>query len=460
MDLTFLGAAATVTGSRYLLQAGGRQVLVDCGLFQGYKALRLRNWAHPGFDAARLDAVLLTHAHLDHSGFLPALPRLGFRGQIHCTEATYELCRILLPDSAYLQEEQAEHANRHGWSKHRPALPLYTVKEAKVVLERFAPVAWHKPFQPVPGIQAELVPSGHILGAASIVVSIEGRRVAFSGDLGRDDDAVMNPPTRIEQADWLVMESTYGGRRHAPVDPEAELERIVSATAARGGVVVIPAFAVGRAQALLLHLGRLKEARRIPSALPIYLDSPMAADVTHLYLRCRGEHRLGPTECETIRHAARLVHTPEESKALDASHWPMVVIAGSGMAAGGRVLHHLKRFAPDPRNTVLFAGFQAPGTRGADMVRGVDAVRIHGEWVRVCAEVHNLDSLSAHADEAQLLAWMHGFRRAPGQVFLTHGEAEAAEQMRKRVANDLGWECRVPEQRERVTLAPATAKVG
>lgn len=453
MELAFLGGAGTVTGSRYLLRAAGREVLVDCGLFQGLKALRLRNWAAPGFDAARLESVLLTHAHLDHSGFLPVLPRLGFHGRIHCTEATLELCRILLEDSAYLQEEQAEHANRHGWSKHRPALPLYTLKEARAVLQRFSPVAFHQRFEVAPGIEAELVPSGHILGAASAIVSAEGRKVAFSGDLGRDDDLVTRPPARIRQADWLVMESTYGGRCHAPEDAEAAIAAIVNDTAARGGVTVIPSFAVGRAQALLLIFGRLRAAGRIPAALPIYLDSPMAVDVTQLYLHHRDEHRLGADECRMLGQVARIVRTPEESKAIDASRWPMVVIAGSGMASGGRVLHHLKRFAPDARNSVLFAGFQAPGTRGADMVRGVDAVRIHGQWVEVRAQVHNLDTLSAHADQRQLVEWLRGFAQPPREVFLTHGEPEASDLLRKRIARELGWECRAPEHGERFAEA-------
>lgn len=448
MRLQFLGATGTVTGSKTLVTAGASRVLVDCGLFQGYKALRLRNWEAPPFEPAGLAAVVLTHAHIDHSGYLPLLVKRGFRGPIFCTEATFELCKILLPDSAHLQEEQAEHANRFGYSKHSPALPLYTREDAQAALQRFSPVAFERPWEAAPGIDAHLSPAGHILGAAIATLAAQGRTCVFSGDLGRSDDPVMRPPSHIGTADVLVLESTYGDRLHDRGDTAAALGEIVSRTAAGGGVVIIPAFAVGRAQALLLHLFRLKAAGAIPSSLPIYLDSPMASDVTALYVRCRQEHRLAPRDCEAMARAATRVLTPEESAALDQSAWPMVIVAGSGMASGGRVLHHLKRFAPDSRNAIVFAGFQAGGTRGADMVRGAAEIKIHGEYVPVRAQVHNLEGLSAHADYGEILEWLRHFKRAPGRIFLNHGEPAAADALRKRIARGLGWASEVPDYLE------------
>jgi metallo-beta-lactamase family protein len=445
MSLRFLGATGTVTGSRYLVRAGGRQLLVDCGLFQGYKQLRLRNWAEPPFDPAKLDAVVLTHAHIDHSGYLPVLARRGFRGKVHCSEATRDLCRILLPDSAHLQEEQAAHANRHGYSRHAPALPLYTGRDAARALKLFAPVRFGREFSPVPGLTARLDPAGHILGAAIVSLRAGKRTLVLSGDLGRPDDAVMGAPSAIGHADVLVMESTYGDRLHEPGDPAAELGRVVAATAARGGVVIIPAFAVGRTQALLHFLHELKASGAIPRALPVYLDSPMAAEVTRSYVRHASEHRLTPAQCEALSRAAEHVATPEASRRLGESSWPMVIVAGSGMATGGRVLHHLKRFAPDARNTILFAGFQAGGTRGEAMVHGATEVKIHGEAVAVRAQVSNLDQLSAHADANQLVDWLAGFRQAPGRIFLTHGEPAASDALRKRIKERLGWEAEVPE---------------
>lgn len=457
MKIQFLGATGTVTGSKYLVTAGGRGVLLDCGLFQGYKQLRLRNWAPPPFDPARLDAVVLTHAHIDHSGYLPLVVKRGFRGRIFCSEATYELCRILLPDSAHLQEEQAEHANRFGYSKHAPALALYTREDADLALKQFAPVAFERPWEAAPGIDAHLSPAGHILGASIVTLAAEGRTCVFSGDLGRSDDPIMRPPARIERADALVLESTYGDRLHDRGDTAARLGEIVSATAARGGVVVVPAFAVGRAQALMLHLFRLKAAGAIPRSLPIYLDSPMASDVTSLYVRCQAEHRLTPRDCEAMARVAKHVRTPQESEQLDQSSWPMVIIAGSGMATGGRVLHHLKRFAPEARNSIVFAGFQAGGTRGADMVRGAAEVKIHGEYVPVHAEVHNLEGLSAHADYAEILDWLAHFHTTPGRIFLTHGEPAAADALRKRIAQRFKRESEMPEYLEIAEVGVASA---
>lgn len=452
MRLQFCGATGTVTGSRYLVTSGGTSVLVDCGLFQGFKELRLRNWADPPFDPAGIDCVILTHAHIDHSGYLPLLVRRGFAGKVYCSDATMDLCRILLPDSAHLQEEQAEHANRFGYSKHSPALPLYTREDADHALRHFVPVDFGREFHPSPRIAATLAPAGHILGASMLRIAADARTLAFSGDLGREHDPIVRAPSAPPPADALVMESTYGDRVHSGVDAEALLGRIVTRTAARGGVVVIPAFAVGRAQSLLYHLDRLKASRRIPAQLRIYVDSPMASDVTAVYLGHPALHRLTHEQCERIRHVARHVTSVEESRALDASPWPAVIIAGSGMATGGRVLHHLKRFAPDARNSIVFAGFQAGGTRGEALVHGATQVKIQGEHVPVRAEVHNLDMLSAHADREEMIRWLRNLRHAPGRLFLTHGEPPACESLRGLVAERLGWKAEVPAYLQSVEI--------
>ncbi len=458
MRIQFLGATGTVTGSKYLV-TGPSRVMVDCGLFQGFKPLRLRNWAPPPFDPQRVAAVVLTHAHVDHSGYLPVLVKRGFRGAIHCSEATYELCRIILADSAHLQEEQAEHANRFGYSRHAPALPLYTRRDVDAALARMRVVPFERDFEAAPGMMARLLPAGHILGASVVVLSARGRTCVFSGDLGRPDDPIMRAPTPVERADTLVLESTYGDRRHEAVDIAADLAGVVARTAARGGVVVVPAFAVGRVQSLLYYLQRMKAAGAVPAALPVYVDSPMATDVTQVYLAHRDEHRLDPAQCRALQSAARFVATPEESRALDESRWPMVIIAGSGMATGGRVLHHLKRFAPDPRNTVLFAGFQAAGTRGYDLVHGASEIKIHGAYIPVRAQVYNLESVSAHADCAEILDWLAYFRAPPGRIFLTHGEPNAADALRKRVAERFGWTCDIPDYLDAIEVEAEASSV-
>ncbi|MGE5617102.1 MAG: MBL fold metallo-hydrolase [Bacillota bacterium] len=451
MKLQFLGAAGTVTGSRFLV-SNGRRVLVDCGLFQGYKALRLRNWAPFPIEPASIDAVILTHAHIDHSGYLPLLVRNGFTGRIHCSESTRDLARILLLDSAHLQEEEAEHANRMGYSKHSPALPLYTRADAERALERFAPVPFDREWDPVSGMRARLSPAGHILGASLVTLSAGGRTVAFSGDLGRPADLIMRPPATIERADALILEATYGDRLHDAGDPVEALGRIVARTAERGGTVVIPAFAVGRVQSLLYALYLLKAAGSIPRTLPIYLDSPMAVDVTEIYLRHRAEHRLSHGECEAMCRAASFTEGPTDSRRLDESTWPMVIIAGSGMATGGRVLHHLERFGPEARNTILFAGFQAPGTRGDALVHGAREVKIHGQHVRIDAEVASLEAFSAHADHAEMLGWLQRLPAPPARTYLVHAEPAAADAMRRRIEERLGWPCAVAEYRDVVEL--------
>jgi metallo-beta-lactamase family protein len=451
MNLSFLGGTGTVTGSKALLEHDGRRLLVDCGLFQGVKALRLRNWDGPALASAGLDAVLLTHAHLDHSGNLPRLVKSGYHGAVHATAATADLCGLLLPDSGHLLEEEARYAERHGFSRHHPALPLYDEADARRALTHFQAHGWHDAFAPLPGLRTSFTPAGHLLGAASVRIEWSGHSILFSGDLGRDDDLLMKPPEPPAAADWVVIESTYGDRLHAAADPLADLAATISRTAARGGMVIIPAFAVGRAQALLYAIHQLKLARRIPD-MPVFLNSPMAAGATQLYARHHALHRLSAAECAQAFGMATIVTDVEASKKLNDLRWPAIIISASGMASGGRVLHHLKAYAPDPRNTVLFAGFQAPGTRGAALVGGASAVKIHGQYVPVRAEVVHLDSLSAHADRDGLLAWLAALKRAPRRVFVNHGEPVAADALRLAIEERFGWQVTVPEQAEAVRL--------
>lgn len=452
MRLSFFGATGTVTGSRYLLSRQDKgQLLVDCGMFQGLKQLRLRNWDSLPFDAAQVDAVLLTHAHVDHSGFLPRLVKEGFKGRVYCTPSTLALCKILLPDAGRLQEEQAEFENRHKLSKHAQALPLYTEEDAWAALKQMHPVAFDDAFSPLEGWSATFRYAGHILGAASVKVSSGGQSVLFSGDLGRSDDLVMKPPASPDDADVLVIESTYGDRLHPEGDPLTQLAEVISRTAARGGQVVIPSFAVGRAQTLLHCIAQLKQARRIPD-LPVYLNSPMAVDATRLYSHHADEHRLSPQECIELGHVAKFANSVDESKALNRLHWPSVIVSASGMATGGRVLHHLQAYAPDPRCAIVFAGFQAAGTRGAALVAGARTIKVFGEYVPVRAAVANLDMLSAHADRDDLLNWMGSMRKAPRRVFVTHGEPVAADALRLAIQDRFGWPCQVPEYRDCFTL--------
>jgi metallo-beta-lactamase family protein len=444
MQLQFLGATGTVTGSKYLVQHGKARLLVDCGLFQGFKQLRLRNWAELPVKPADIDAVVLTHAHIDHSGYLPLLVRQGFRGAVFCTPATRDLCRIMLPDSGSLQEEEADFLNRHRLSRHTPALPLYTHKDALHSLERFETIAWGKAFEPVRGVKARLRRASHIPGAASVLLDNGTSSLLFSGDLGRPSDLLLRPPEAAVAADRVVVESTYGDRLHAAVDPMEELARVVNRTAARGGSLIIPAFAVGRAQALLYMLHVLKQRGAIHH-LPVYLNSPMAQQATSVFVRHHRELRLAPEEIEALPGAAVQVRSTDESRELNARRGPMVIIAGSGMATGGRVLHHIKAFAPHKRNTILLTGFQAGGTRGASLAAGAKTVRIHGEEVPVRCEVAQLTCTSAHADAAEVEAWLRGMPGAPQTAFVTHGEPAAADAMRQRIERGLGWRVCVPE---------------
>jgi len=451
MEITFLGATGTVTGSKYLIRSDSKKVLVDCGLFQGFKQLRLRNREPLPIRPAEIDAVILTHAHLDHSGYLPLLVKEGFAGKVYCTTGTRDLCAILLPDSGYLQEEDAEHANKHRYSKHTPALPLYTQQDAERSLRHFSPVDSDRDLDLGGGLTLRLLPAGHILGSSFVSLKNNGTSILFSGDLGRPKDPIMKPPTAVQKADYLVIESTYGNRRHDPADPQTVLAAVINRTVERGGVILIPSFAVGRTQSVLYYIHRLKSARAIPD-IPVYLNSPMAIEATDIYRRDGGEHRLTPSECKAICSAARFVNSVEESKRLNGLTSPMIVISASGMATGGRVLHHIKAFAPDPRNTILFVGYQAGGTRGEAMVNGVSSVKIHGEYVPVRAEIVAMDHLSAHADYAEIMEWLAHFDAPPKKTFITHGEPAAADALRHQIEEKLRWRCRVPDYLERVAL--------
>jgi metallo-beta-lactamase family protein len=444
MRLTFLGASGTVTGSQYLLESGGSRVLIDCGLFQGYKQLRLRNWARLPYEPGAIDAVVLTHAHLDHSGLLPRLVSRGFRKTVYCTHGTRELCRVLLPDSGRLQEEDAVFANRHGFSKHKPALPLYTELEAESCLRQFRGVDFREAIEVAPGIRVEFLPAGHLLGAAFVRISTAEGVITFTGDLGRPRDPVMNAPDKPGPTDYLITESTYGDRVHPDTDAEQELLGWLKPACERNAVIVIPAFAVGRTQALLLLLARLRARNAIPD-VPVFMDSPMAIDATALYQRFRAEHRLDDGESRRMCGAAVVTTTPEASKALDARTGPMIILSASGMATGGRVVHHLKAFVGDERNLVLLAGFQAGGTRGAALVAGVATIRIHGQEFPVRAQIGQLQATSAHADANELLDWMRGLPQGPRATFVTHGEPGASDALRQRIEHELGWTTIVPE---------------
>ena len=445
VSITFLGGTGTVTGSKYLVQHEGQSLLLDCGLFQGYKQLRLRNWQPLPVALDQIGAVLLTHAHLDHSGYLPLLVRDGYAGKVYATSGTRDLCAILLPDSGHIQEEDAAFLNRHKLSKHEPALPLYTRQDALHCLPHIKVRDWNKAFEPLPGWRVTLSSAGHILGASSVLLELAGRRILFSGDVGRPDDLIMNPPQPAPAADTVLIESTYGDREHPREDLLAELGPALQRAAARGGVAVLPVFAVGRAQAILHAIGLLKASGVVPKGLPVFLDSPMAIHTTEMFARHMGEHRLNAHDVHAMTQHATMLRTPDESRALASRHGPMVILAASGMATGGRVLHHLKQYLPDHRNMVALTGYQPPGTRGATLASGNKSVRIHGQDVAVNAEVVQLESASAHADARQLVQWLRSMPKAPDQVYVVHGDPGPADELRKRIQHELGWRAIVPE---------------
>ena len=457
MRITFWGAAGTVTGSRFVVEAAGRRLLVDCGLFQGIKAIRSRNWDPFPVDPATIDAVLVTHAHIDHTGYLPALVRDGFRGEVWCTPATADLCRIMLPDSAHLQEEDARHANQRRSSRHHPALPLYTTADAERALAAFRTHRFLEPFEPVAGVEAIFSPVGHILGAGAIRIADADTSVLFTGDVGRPVDPIMRAPAPPPRADHLVTESTYGNRTHEKRDPADELADAVVRTMNRGGTLLVPVFAVGRAQTVLHLLSELRTAGRIPR-VPTYVNSPMAVDATELFCRYTGEHRLTVEQCRGMCEDVTFVRTVDESKQLTPRGGPMIVLSASGMLSGGRVLHHLEHVAPDPRSTILLVGYQAAGTRGEALLAGARRVKAFGSYVPVRADIVRIDSLSAHADADELTAWLGSSELAPSSTHIVHGEPAAADAFRRTLRDDLGWDTRVAAHGDNVDLAPVARR--
>ena len=457
-SVTFLGAAGTVTGSKHLLEAGGARLLLDCGLFQGLKELRLRNWQPPPVDPAHLDAVILSHAHIDHSGYLPRLVRSGFTGPVFCTRGTADLLAVMLPDAASLQEEEAAFANRHKTSRHSPALPLFTTEDAQRALQQIRTVEFGQRFQPARAAQARFLAAGHILGAGLVEVSIAGRLVVFSGDLGRYGVPIMRDPDPVPEADLLLVESTYGNRIHPDGDRAVGLVEAIRRAARHRGWLLVPAFAVGRSQELLYALRELEAAGRIPS-LPVYLDSPMAIEATVIYARHPEEHdtALRAVEASGTRPFAprrfHLSRTMEDSKRLNGLGGPGIIIAGSGMATGGRILHHMKRLLPDPATTVLFVGYQAAGTRGRLLRDGAREIKMLGEMVPVRATILVSDVYSAHGDRSEILRWLGGFQRPPSMTYVVHGEPEAAEALREAIRQERGWTVEVAQDGQRVALS-------
>lgn len=451
MKIQFLGAAKTVTGSKYLLTLASQKILVDCGLFQGEKALRLRNWAPFPVQVRGIHAVVLTHAHIDHSGYLPLLVRQGFRGPIYATAATRDLCEILLRDCGRIQEEDARRSNKYGYTKHHPALPLYTEEEAIATMEQFKEFEFGKDYSLGDDLVFHASHAGHILGSAILTFRSDGETIVFSGDLGRPKNPVMKEPAKIQMADYLVLESTYGNRLHPQEDPTEVLGEIIRSTAKKGGTVIIPAFAVGRSQMVLYLLHRLKQAKAIPD-LPIYVDSPLAADATKIMQKHSAEHRLSKELCREVCHEATYVRTQEESKALHTTPYPKIIISASGMAEGGRVLHHLKFYGPDGKNTLVFVGFQAASTRGEKILSGASQVKIQGEMVPIHARVEMLDGLSSHADSQEIISWLRNFVKPPRTIFLTHGDLLASEALKEKIEQELGWHVVIPNDMEEIGL--------
>jgi metallo-beta-lactamase family protein len=459
--LSFFGAAGTVTGSRFLLETHGKKMLIDCGMFQGLKKYRLKNWDPFPVAPSEIDRVLLTHAHIDHSGYLPRLCKEGFAGKVHCTHATADLCNIMLRDSGYLQEEDAYWANKRKFSKHEPALPLYTVADAEKALTQFEAVYYGEDIHPVDGLRIKFKDAGHILGSSLIDIKNtkgdKAKKIVFSGDLGRPGRPILRDPVQVFEVDYLVVESTYGDRLHGESAPEEELARVINESVERGGMLIIPAFAVGRTQEILFAIRELEAQAKIPT-LPIYVDSPMAINTTKVFEKRKGDYDLEAKVLElngvSILQPQNLTFCKEKekSKQLHNKKGPGVIISASGMVSGGRILHHMIHRLPDSNNTVLFIGYQAEGTRGRTLVEGKPTVKIHGQQVPVKAHVASISGFSAHADYNETLAWLKGFNRPPSKTFIVHGEPDSSKALAKKIEQTLGWEVAIPEYNEECSI--------
>ena len=459
--LTFLGATGTVTGSKYLLEADGKKFLIDCGMFQGLKELRLRNWADFPVDPTSIDAVILTHAHIDHSGYLPKLVQMGFKGTIYATPSTADLCRIMLPDSAHLQEEDAKYANKKQFTKHKPAMPLYSMSDAETALELFEPLPYGKKIDLSPNVTICYRDAGHILGSAFVDIRVkqgeEERRILFSGDLGRPNQPILRDPHTVFGTDYLILESTYGDRLHGETDRKEDLAKVINDSYMRGGVLIIPSFAVGRTQELLYTIRELEEEERIP-VMPIFVDSPMAINATAVFQKNTRDHDLESKVAELKgidilkTGDLRFARTAEQSKAINSISGRAIIISASGMVTGGRILHHLFNRLANPNNTVLFIGYQAEGTRGRSILEGAETVKIHGQQIPVKAHIEQISGFSAHADYNEILAWLSSFNEAPKEIFIVHGEASQSAALSERIHSMYNWVTAIPKYLESVEL--------
>lgn len=444
IKIHFLGASETVTGSKYVIDTGDRKIMIDCGLFQGLKKLRLLNWDYLPVAIKEIDTVLITHGHLDHTGYLPRLVKMGYNKSIRGTGPTLDVAEIILRDSAKIQEEEAEWANKKGYSKHSPAEPLYTLKDAERAIHHFKSVPEGQWMDLYPEIKARFQYNGHIIGATFIELDVHGKRFVFSGDIGRKEDLLMRSPKKPRKADFLFTESTYGNRLHLDVDVEEKLKKIVNHTVENGGILIIPSFAVERAQTLMYLFWKLKERKAIPN-IPMIMDSPMGANVLGVFTNNLAWHKLSESDCQKMCGAFEIVEGFKETLAIVSDKSPKIVIAGSGMVSGGRVLTYLQEHIDKPENSVLLSGFQAEGTRGRRLMEGAKEIKIYGKYYDVKAEIFNIQALSAHADQSELLDWMSEIKDQPEKVFLVHGEPHAADTLRVKIKDTYGWDCEIPE---------------
>lgn len=450
-SIRFLGAAGTVTGSKHLLSTNGLNILIDCGLFQGLKQLRELNWKQLPVDPANINIIILTHGHLDHVGYLPRMIKQGFKGDIYCTRPTADLAEIVLKDSARIQEEDAEHANYHGYSKHSPALPLYTGSDVEQTLPLFRPVDDNWFVELNESVKFRFRKDAHIPGAAFIELMAGGKRFVFSGDLGRPHDAMLQPPQKPEHADYLIVESTYGDRKHPEGSTKELLLEIIQKSLSKHGPLLVPSFTVDRAQDFMYLIWQLKNENRIPD-IPVYLDSPMGIDVSKLFLKYPDWQILGPDVFREVFRNTRMVKSVQDTRRLARKTMPMIVIAGSGMMNGGRILHYLKEHLSDPKATIIIPGYQAAGTRGRKLSEGETEIKIHGEYFKVKAEIAHIRTMSSHADQEEILKWMSNIKNKPEKVFIVHGEPHSADALRLKIKDTFGWNCHIPQLFEEVQL--------